>query len=306
MVIAVSHLGYNTTTGVDDLDIAAGSRDIDIIIGGHSHTAIDPASPDSPKWRVANADGDTITVVQTGSRGSAVGELDINLSTLDVTPKLIKIDNRLDRRIDKDFAELITPYRVKVDSLRAFRIGETSHEFERTSTRMLNLFSDFVRTRGAEICGKPVDLSIMNKGGIRNTLPKGVITKGEIIDIAPFENRIVVLDISGADLLENIGIMVGQDGQGVSSNVSVVYDPETHAINRATIDGSPIDPARRYRLATIDYLAAGNDYMTPLKRATILARSKEILYETLIDYIENGKINNLLSHPDDNERMTSK
>ncbi|MDE7027691.1 MAG: 5'-nucleotidase C-terminal domain-containing protein, partial [Duncaniella freteri] len=87
---------------------------------------------------------------------------------------------------------------------------------------------------------------------------------------------------------------------------SVVYDPETHAINRATIDGSPIDPARRYRLATIDYLAAGNDYMTPLKRATILARSKEILYETLIDYIENGKINNLLSHPDDNERMTSK
>lgn len=306
MVIAVSHLGYNTTTGVDDLDIAAGSRDIDIIIGGHSHTAIDPASPDSPKWRVANADGDTITVVQTGSRGSAVGELDINLSTLDVTPKLIKIDNRLDRRIDKDFAELITPYRVKVDSLRAFRIGETSHEFERTSTRMLNLFSDFVRTRGAEICGKPVDLSIMNKGGIRNTLPKGVITKGEIIDIAPFENRIVVLDISGADLLENIGIMVGQDGQGVSSNVSVVYDPETHAINRATIDGSPIDPARRYRLATIDYLAAGNDYMTPLKRATILARSKEILYETLIDYIENGKISNLLSHPDDNERMTSK
>lgn len=46
--------------------------------------------------------------------------------------------------------------------------------------------------------------------------------------------------------------------------------------------------------------------MTPLKRATILARSKEILYETLIDYIENGKISNLLSHPDDNERMTSK
>lgn len=305
MVIAVSHLGYDVTSGLSDLDIAAGSKDIDVIIGGHSHTAVDPSNPASPRWRVANAEGDTITVVQTGARGSAVGELDIDLVTKEVTPKLIRIDSRLDSRIDPAFASRIAPYRVKVDSLRAYRIGETPCEYERTSTRMLNLFSDFVRERGAELCGKPVDLSIMNKGGIRNTLDSGAITKGEIIDIAPFENRIVVLDILGKDLLENIGIMVGQEGQGVSSNVSVLYDPATHAINHAKIDGKPIDPKRRYRLATIDYLASGNDYMTPLQRATTLARSREVLYQTLIDYISQGKLNRLISNPDDNERMRS-
>ncbi|MDE6685377.1 MAG: 5'-nucleotidase C-terminal domain-containing protein, partial [Duncaniella sp.] len=116
---------------------------------------------------------------------------------------------------------------------------------------------------------------------------------------------IVVLDISGADLLENIGIMTGQDGQGVSSNVSVLYDPDTHAINSVTIDGRPIDPSRRYRLATIDYLAAGNDYMTPLKNATLIARSNEILYEALIDYIASGRLNNIFCNPDDSPRMTS-
>ena len=62
----------------------------------------------------------------------------------------------------------------------------------------------------------------MNKGGIRNSITSGPVTKGEIIDIAPFENRIVVLDILGSDLLENIGIMSGQEGQGVSSNVKVL------------------------------------------------------------------------------------
>lgn len=305
MVIAVSHLGYSDMPGLTDVDIAKGSKDIDIIIGGHSHTAIDPADPSSPQWRIANLEGDTVTVLQTGARGSAVGEIDINLATKTVTPKLIKVDNRLDSRIDTSFTALIAPYRVSVDSLRAFKIGETANEFERTSTRMLNLFSDFVRMRGAEICGKPIDLSIMNKGGIRNSITPGPVTKGEIIDIAPFENRIVVLDILGSDLLENIGIMSGQEGQGVSSNVKVLYDPSTHEINSVTIDGRPLDPARHYRIATIDYLAAGNDYMTPLKRAVTVAKSKEILYEALIDYIEKGRLNSILAAPDDTPRMTS-
>lgn len=100
--------------------------------------------------------------------------------------------------------------------------------------------------------------------------------------------------------------MAGQEGQGVSSNVSVLYDPETHTINNATVDGKAIDPDARYRVATIDYLAAGNDYMTPLKRARTLARSKEILYEALISYIEKGRLDSIFSNPDDNERMTSK
>ncbi|MDE6205869.1 MAG: 5'-nucleotidase C-terminal domain-containing protein, partial [Duncaniella sp.] len=46
--------------------------------------------------------------------------------------------------------------------------------------------------------------------GIRNSITSGPVTKGEIIDIAPFENRFVVLVILGSELLENIGIMSGQ------------------------------------------------------------------------------------------------
>lgn len=305
MVIALSHLGYTGMPGISDTDVAKGSRGIDIIIGGHSHTSIDPNKPDSPQWLFENADGQPVTVLQTGSRGGFVGEIDINLDTKEISPKLIAADSRLDDRVDTVFTSIIVPYRLKVDSLRAYKIGYTPAEFERNSTRMLNMFSDFVRMRGAEICGKPVDLSIMNKGGIRNSLDSGDVTKGEIIDIAPFENRVVVLDISGKDLMENIAIMCGQEGQGVSSNVKVLYDPETHAINSVTIDGKAVDPDRHYRLATIDYLAAGNDYMVPLTRAVMTARSKDVLYEALIEYIEGGKLDILLTNPDDTQRMTS-
>ncbi len=305
-IIAVTHIGYDEDKDkdCDDLRLAAGSKDIDIIIGGHSHTLIDPAKG-IPAWRVANAVGDTVSVLQTGSSGTNLGEIDINLATGKVKARLIPVDNRLDSRVDSSFASLIAPYRAKVDSVKNLVIGNSPSLWDRKSPEMLNLLSDFVRARGSEIYGKPVDLSIMNKGGIRNSLPAGPITKGEIIDIAPFDNRIVVLDISGKDLLENFDIMAGQDGNGVSSNVRVLYDPATKAINSASIDGKEVNPDKRYRLATIDYLAAGNDYMTPLSRATSLARSKEVLYDSLIDYIESGKMDKLLSSPDTSNRMSA-
>ena len=140
---------------------------------------------------------------------------------------------------------------------------------------------------------------------IRNSLAAGPITQGEIIDIAPFDNSIVVIEIKGQDLIDNFGIMAAQDGNGVSGNVKAVYDPSTKAVNSVTIDGKPIDPKRSYRLATIDYLAAGNDYMEPLKKGVTLAKSNEVLYKILIDYISAGKLDKLLSAPDKKARMTS-
>lgn len=307
MVIAVTHIGYENEPGYSDMDIAAASKDIDVIIGGHSHTAINPADKRAgvPKWRVANAEGDTISVLQTGASGVNLGEIDINLTTKDVSARLIPVDSRLDNRLDPAIEQIIAPYRNQVDSMRSQVIGNSPFEFERKSPEMLNLLSDFVRVRGAELCGKPVDLAIMNKGGIRNSLAEGPVTKGEIIDIAPFDNSIVVMEIKGRDLLDNFGVMAAQDGNGVSGNVSVVYDPATKQVNSATIDGKPIDPDRNYRLATIDYLAAGNDYMEPLKKGVILARSPEVLYQILINYIEAGKLDQLLSAPDKKQRMNS-
>lgn len=304
MVIAVTHIGYDNGNDYSDLKLAAASKDIDIIIGGHSHTVVDPAGAENP-WRVTNAEGDTISVLQTGSSGVNLGEIDIDLSTKKVNARLIPVDNRLDNRIDKGFASLITPYKEKVDSMRSMEIGNSPYEYDRKSAEILNMMSDFVMMRGSELCGKPVDLAIMNKGGIRNSLDKGAITKGEVIDIAPFDNSIVVIEIAGSDLLDNLEIMAAQGGNGVSGNVKVLYDPNNFSLNSATIDGKPIDPNKKYRLATIDYLAAGNDYMTPLKRGTTLAKSKEVLYQILIEYINAGKLDKLLGNPDKENRMSS-
>lgn len=304
-VIAITHIGYDNENDYSDTALARASKDIDIIIGGHSHTRIDPGSPESPVWQVDNADGRPVTIVQTGAGGASLGELDINLADGTVSARLIPVDARLDDRVDPKINEIIAPYKHAVDSMRGIVVGQSPAEFERKSPEMLNLMSDFVFETGAEICGKPVDLAIMNKGGIRNSLAEGPVTKGEIIDIAPFDNSIVVLDISGRDLLDNLAVMAAQEGNGVSRNVRVVYDPSTHAVSSATIDGRLVDPNRRYRLATIDYLAAGNDYMEPLKRATRLAQSRQVLYLELIDRFTAGKMDHLTAAPDKTQRMSA-
>lgn len=303
-VIAVTHIGYDNDNDYSDVKLAEASKDIDIIIGGHSHTTVDPAKAE-PAWRVANAEGDSVSVLQTGYAGARLGEVDIDLNTGKVSAKLIPVDSRLDSRVGPEIPAIIAPYKHKVDSVRGLVVGNSPFEFDRKSPEMLNLLSDFVMEAGSEILGKPVDLSIMNKGGIRNSLAEGPVTKGEIIDIAPFDNSIVILDIKGSDLLENLGVMAAQEGNGVSGNVKVLYDPSTHKVNSATIGGKPIDPERHYRLATIDYLAAGNDYMEPMKRATLMSKSKNVLYLELIDRFQNGKMDHLTANPDKSARMTS-
>lgn len=304
IVIAVTHIGYDNDNDYSDLTLAAASKDIDLIIGGHSHTVVDPKNKDA-KWRVANAVGDTVSVLQTGSSGVNLGEIDINLDTKEVSAKLIPVNSRLDSNVKPEIEALIAPYRQAVDSMRSKKIGVSPYEFDRKSPEMLNLLSDFVRMRGTELAKRPVDIAIMNKGGIRNNLPKGDITQGGIIDIAPFDNSVVVMEIKGKDLLDNFEIMAAQDGQGVSSNVKAVYDPNNFALNTATIDGKEINPNATYILATIDYLAAGNDYMTPLKNGKIIAVSPDILYKSLIDYISTGKLDSIMAAPDTNRRMSS-
>lgn len=77
IIVALSHLGYVPEEGsgrVKDPDIAANSTDIDIIIGGHSHTVINPDDPDNPyPYKVANKNGKEVIISQTGKSGAYVG-----------------------------------------------------------------------------------------------------------------------------------------------------------------------------------------------------------------------------------------
>ena len=46
------------------------------------------------------------------------------------------------------------------------------------------------------------DMGLVNIGSLRSEMPDGIITKGNIMQISPFDNYIVVLEMRGKDMIE--------------------------------------------------------------------------------------------------------
>lgn len=294
-VIALTHIGYNPAGLVGDSVLATNSRDIDIIIGGHSHDTIDPTTENGARRsRLKNLEGKDVLVVQTGKSGRNIGKIEINLDSLGMggspSYELIPVTERYDNYTDTKLADYLSKYSAGVDSLMTMWIGTTAHELPASSPELLNYFTDFIYDSGSEIAPK-VDLAIANKGGLRSGIPAGKFSKGQIINMLPFANYVTVLDVKGSDLAEVFDVMANTRGNGVSRNVSaeyVVSDDGAKARN-VLINGKPIDPARIYRVATIDYLAKGGDYMTGLTRGNVVATKKVPVFEDLVEYITTGK-----------------
>lgn len=279
-VVAITHVGYDVSNPPtpSDVDIAKASEDIDLILGGHSHTTINPADSAHPAFMIPNAAGDSIMVVQTGSRGEYLGEIYLDLDKM--RPEkyhLIPVDKRLDDRIDPEAAALLAKYRHGVDSLKQVRIGKLAQEMPQSSHLLVNWVADVMLEKGGELTDRKVDVALVNKGGIRRGLPAGHITKEGIMTMLPFDNKLVVMEISGSDLKAALDSFAKRNGDGISDG----FDP------------AAIDPAKTYTLVTIDYLANGGDYLSTLPNGNVIARSRLRLDETMIDYILSKKGKNI-------------
>lgn len=293
-VVALTHIGYNPAGLVGDSVLARNSRGIDIIIGGHSHDTIDPATEKGARRsRLTNLDGEPVLVVQTGKAGRHLGKIEINLDSLvlGAQPKyeLIKIDGRYDGYKDEALANAISHYSAGVDSLMTDWIGTTDAAMPNDEQPLLNFFADYVLARGRELV-PGVDLAIVNKGGLRDGLPAGRFSKGHVINMVPFRNYITVVELKGDDLEDVFDVMALTDGNGVSANVSVTYtkDGDDAEAEKVLINGRELDDDRTYKVATIDYLAKGGDYMTGFTHGKTLATSPDAVFDDLIYYFTEG------------------
>lgn len=288
-VVALTHIGYDPARKPGDLQLAQASKDIDIIIGGHSHDTI---GPDDARSIVRNADGRDVLVVQTGKSGARLGKIEINLDSLGLgarpTYELIELDGRFDGRRVPRIEAVVGEYRAGVDSLMSLWVTRADRDIARADTRVLNYMADFVFDRGNELA-PGVDLAIVNKGGLRCDIPRGKVSKGQLINLVPFRNNIRVIDLKGSDLMAALDSMAITGGNGVSRQVDATYDRAARRAVSATVGGKAVDPDRTYRVATIDYLANGGDYLSSLRRGHAVANSDAMLYDDLIRYVTAGK-----------------
>jgi len=202
----------------------------------------------------------------------------------------IVIDSRYDAQPDAQAAQFLDPYKHIVDSIMGPVVGRTAHYMtvQRPESELSNLLADILIWAAKDYNEKP-DFSVYNMGGVRADLPKGDVTYGDVLDIAPFENKIAFATLSGADVLSLFREMAAVGGEGVSHAVRMVITKDGRLLS-ATLNGQPVDPARDYRVATIDYLLGGNDKMETFKKCRDINSPQETSNNTrfiIMDYFRD-------------------
>lgn len=303
LVVLVSHLGVKRDNDkINDYDVAKASKDVDIIIGGHSHTLLQPGNTGVFPSLVENSEGRSVLLTQTGKYGKYLGYIKIDLDRLkksdgrDYDYRLLPVTDRFpESKLDKRMAEFIAPYRHVVDSVNNRVIAYSKYDLSSDDRNggYANWTADFARDYGK---GKvdslrrsgmdipPLDFALMNVGGIRHDMKRGVVTEGQMLSTFPFSNHLVVGKVKGSDFIEAMKIAALRGGEAVSSEVRVLTD-EKGNLQKVLLNGVEMDPGRDYIYATIDYLFFGNDDLESLANSELVWRDDREVSVPILEYV---------------------
>ena len=186
---------------------------------------------------------------------------------------------------DESITKLLAPTFARVSALKARVIARAEQPLRRSHSgeaEMGNLVTDAMR----RVTG--ADVAMLNAGGIRAELRAGPITYGDVFAALPFENRVVVLHLTGRELrslvrvaesgalgyfpLSGLRVMLSDCGErcptdDLDGDGRIAAWERNHVIRIETDAGRPLEDERSYRVATNDFIVAGGDFMAwPVSR----------------------------------------
>lgn len=178
------------------------------------------------------------------------------------------IDKRYNAPIDEGATQFMVPYKHVVDSMMSPVVGRVAHYMaaKRPESPLSNLLADILVWAG-KAYGEQPDFALYNMGGIRAALAEGDVTYGDVVEVAPFENKISFCTLTGENVMELFRQVASTGGEALSHGVELVITADGQ-LKSARLNGKEIDPQAQYRIATIDYVAQGNDKMLAFKKKT--------------------------------------
>ncbi len=208
-----------------------------------------------------------------------------------ISSSRIEVTSALDCAQDSVVQQLLAPYKASVDSVMAPVIGESAVGMSagRPESLLGNWAADAMMWATQADSLPDADFGLINVGGLRNNMPKGIVRRGDILLISPFLNYLCIVSLKGSDVTELMRDVASLHGDAVSREVRMEITKGGELVS-ATIGGKPIDPERIYRIATIDYLAEGNEKLTAMKRATDVRRTPLLASDVMMQCIRAHKV----------------
>jgi len=286
-VVLTPHMGLETATEGPLADLlkalpAETADELDFALGGHIPLDI-----------TTEVNGVPVVQPLGNTRGYADVTLTVDRRTGDVTKYAATSDRVLTDSVPPDPAvkAIVDRYQVELQAALGETVGESTTSILRGATRtveseMGNFVADSMRTYYPE-----VDFAFQNAGGLRADIDQGPITLEEVYAVLPFNNTLVTMNLTGAQVEQVLEEGANsQYGTVQVSGLTWAYDadaPFGDRVTRVTLpDGTPIDPNATYKIATNNFMATGGDQFITLTKGTNTTDTQTNLVDTVVRYLE--------------------
>jgi len=198
--------------------------------------------------------------------------------------------------LDSSIVQLYLPYKeaLEEDMNRVISVSEFEMKKDKPESLLTNFLGDLLLTEGTkEAKRKKMDIvpsvSYFNYGGIRTFLPKGEITVGKVFELMPFENEMVFLKLTGAQLREFLNYVAAQGGDSLGGARFTISNNKAKSVE---IGGEKLNLKKEYWLVTNDYVANGGDDLSVLKESSEIIKSGTKIRDAIISYLEDKQKKN--------------
>ncbi len=319
-IIAVAHIGEKETSKPYRYnDIISHTCGFDVFLDGHSH--------DTDQVTMKDKGGHDVIRLGVGTKLSNIGIVTFTTEG-DIQHELLTYEKRAgDKDIptyDNEVSKIVKEKNEKVELLSNEVIGHSNFDLvisdpeakdsagvpirivRRMETNLGDLVADAYKVRTG------ADVGYINGGGVRTFIEKGDITIGDIKDVQPFSNLVCVINVTGSMLLDALewGCHVTPAESGGFPHVSgMSFELDTsipdpcivdddgictgiegeRRIKNLMINGAPVDPNQKYKLAILSYTALDNgDGYTAFNGAEVLEMGSAEDYSLVVDYIKEN------------------
>lgn len=320
LIFAVTHMGHyeDGKRGVNAPGDVALARyldegSLDMIVGGHSQEPICMEAPNVVKKNFKPSDEckpdvqNGTYIVQAHEWGKYVGRADyefrngeLEMVSYDLIPvnlkKKIKVDGKKTRVLieeeisqDQDLLEFLRPFQEQGQEQLNVKIAETNGKlegdrnvvrFQQTNLGRLIATAHMERAKA--------DFSVMNSGGVRDSIEGGDVTYKDVLTVQPFANILTYTDMSGAEVLDYLNVVATKpiDSGAYAQFAGISMTVADGKVSNVFIGGKQLRVDETYRFTVPSYNAAGGDGYPKLSGHPGYVNTGFVDAEVLKDYLE--------------------
>ena len=289
-VILLSHMGEVFDGNVwTSNDLIAATHGIDAVLDAHTHNVIDTV--------IQNSLGQPVLLANTGTQFANIGKLwigadgrmDITLIPMEqvteISPSVDAVVQQVNRQVQEQTGQVVAHSDVNF----VFSDTEGNRLARMQETNAGDLVTDALRWFAQ------ADIGLVNGGAIRAAMAAGDVTYGDVIRMVPFDNPVVKIQATGAQILEMLrqctATLPAEYGDfpqvsGLRYTVTVSdHSVSNVEVQQADSSYAPLDATSIYTVAVTDYAVSVDGFHGTLATCPIVMRTPSPGHEVVREYL---------------------